>query len=79
VKLYCILQGIHFPTANKAVCKAFPRTKEGRRGIAEIITRICGKIEEKHGRLQPLIVERETFEAKKDQIMKQIQDDHHFR
>ncbi|XP_021914460.1 uncharacterized protein CG7065-like isoform X2 [Zootermopsis nevadensis] len=71
--------GIHFPTANKEVCKAFPRSKEGRRGIAEIITRICGKIEEKHGRLQPLIVERETFEAKKDQIMKQIQDDRHFK
>jgi hypothetical protein len=61
------------------VCNAFPRTKEGRRGISEIITRICGKIEERHGRLQPLIVEKDTFEAKKDQILKQIQADRHFR
>jgi hypothetical protein len=47
--------------------------------MAEIVTRICAKIEEKYGRLQPLIVERETFETRKDQIMKQIRDDHHFR
>jgi len=58
---------------------AFPRTKDGRRGIAEIVSRICTKIEEKYGRLQPLIFERDMFEARKDQIMKQIRDDHHFR
>lgn len=75
----CKYIGIHFPTANKSMSTAFPRTKDGRRGIAEIVTRICTKIEEKYGRLQPLIFERETFEERKDQIMKQIRDDHHFR
>ncbi|PNF34078.1 hypothetical protein B7P43_G01165 [Cryptotermes secundus] len=71
--------GIHFPTVNKALFNAFPRTKDGKRGIAEIVTRICAKIEAKYGRLQPLIVEREAFDTRKDKIVKQILEDHHFR
>ena len=57
----------------------FPRTKDGRRGMSVIVTRICTKIEEKYGRLQPLVVDKEVFETKKDQIMKQIQQERHFR
>lgn len=64
---------------NKALFNAFPRTKDGKRGIAEIVTRICAKIEAKYGRLQPLIVEREAFDTRKDKIVKQILEDHHFR
>ncbi|PSN42980.1 hypothetical protein C0J52_13212, partial [Blattella germanica] len=71
--------GIHYPTANKAMFNDLPRSRKGRRAVSEIVTRICAKIEEKYGRLQPMVADRETFETKKDQIMRQIQLDRHFR
>lgn len=65
--------------ANRAVNNAMPRTKAGRKGVADIVTRICAKIEEKHGRLKPLVLQQEEYNAKKYEYHKQIVNEYHFR
>ncbi|CAG2060821.1 unnamed protein product, partial [Timema podura] len=64
--------GIHFPTVNRLMNTEFPRSKEGRKAVAEVVQRICLKVEEMYGRLEPVMVEKATFDNEKDTLLKQI-------
>nr|CAD7195145.1 unnamed protein product [Timema douglasi] len=64
--------GIHFPTVNRLMNTEFPRSKEGRKAVAEVVQRICSKVEEMYGRLEPVMVEKATFDNEKDTLLKQI-------
>ena len=68
----------HFPTVSRAITD-LPRTANYKRGANEISVLVAKKIEERFGRLQPQLVDKNQFEKNKMQYIKRIYQDYHFR
>lgn len=57
----------------------FPRTKIGRKSMANVLTSICGVIEQKFGRLKPISVDRFDFQNRRGMFFNKILSDSHIR
>ncbi|CAK9832951.1 Uncharacterized protein CG7065 [Anthophora retusa] len=68
----------HFPTISRAITE-LPRTPNYKRGANEISVLVAKKIEERFGRLQPQLVDKNQFEKNKMQYIKRVYQDYHFR
>ncbi|XP_043265177.1 uncharacterized protein CG7065-like [Colletes gigas] len=68
----------HFPTISRAITE-LPRTPNYKRGANEISVLVAKKIEERFGRLQPQLVDKNQFEKNKMQYIKRVYHDYHFR
>ncbi|XP_015434784.1 PREDICTED: uncharacterized protein CG7065-like [Dufourea novaeangliae] len=68
----------HFPTISRAITE-LPRTPNYKRGANEISVLVAKKIEERFGRLQPQLVDKNQFEKSKMQYIKRVYQDYHFR
>ncbi|XP_017888035.2 uncharacterized protein CG7065-like [Ceratina calcarata] len=68
----------HFPTISRAIME-LPRTPNYKRGANEISVLVAKKIEERFGRLQPQLVDKNQFEKNRIQYIKRVYQDYHFR
>ncbi|XP_033331297.2 uncharacterized protein CG7065 isoform X1 [Megalopta genalis] len=68
----------HFPTISRAITE-LPHTPNYKRGANEISVLVAKKIEERFGRLQPQLVDKNQFEKNKMQYIKRVYQDYHFR
>lgn len=68
----------HFPTISRAIVD-LPRTANSKRGANEISVLVAKKIEQRFGRLQPQLVDKNQFEKNKMQYIKRVYQDYHFR
>nr|XP_034177938.1 uncharacterized protein CG7065-like isoform X2 [Osmia lignaria] len=68
----------HFPTISRAIME-LPRTLNYKRGANEISVLVAKKIEERFGRLQPQLVDKNQYEKNKMQYIKRVYQDYHFR
>ena len=68
----------HFPTISRAIAD-LPRTINYKRGANEISALVARRIEQHFGRLQPQLVDKNSFEKNKVKIIKRIYQDYHFR
>ncbi|XP_012267486.2 uncharacterized protein CG7065-like isoform X2 [Athalia rosae] len=68
----------HFPTISRAIT-GLPRTPNYKRGANEISVLVAKKIEERFGRLEPQLVDKNQFEKNKMQYIKRVYQDYHLR
>jgi len=70
----------HFTLTFNAINNLPKSTTLGaRKGLSEIVTRVASKIEEKYGRLPPVIADADSFELKRETLMAQIEKGPHFK
>ncbi|KAL0275043.1 UNVERIFIED_CONTAM: hypothetical protein PYX00_003027 [Menopon gallinae] len=69
--------GRYFPRVNTALA-LIPKVREYKRGTGEVLARIVKAIEATFGRLNPVIVDGLTFDAKKEEIYLEMASGRHF-
>lgn len=66
----------HFPTCYRLMCPF--NTKQFKRNLQNTVNKLAEAIENKYGRLKPMVVEKDSFEQKRAQYWNTIQGGKHF-